>query len=438
MKRLNECNKCGAKSCRKCDGTMNSTAYINRCGACVLGRTGVSRDHGVNCKGGCSREFIRVRECGNTCYRKGKKLEDCAGVICGTSRLSRCGKCSKDPKAGLDACGKCNGDNSTCLGCDGVPRSGKVKDLCNKCRSRKSTEFNTGCMSLGRVTPKSCAKGQKQVFEVDASGLPEDGIACEAVFGEIKVEASAMVSKNGKSLQLSFPAITTPGRYKINCAVDGVKPEAKDNLTFVVYDKETLTLTNIEPDEIDVGSNITEVLVTGTGIVNTGDVYCFLETESDGHVTSSIRKVLNRNQPSLKQIPAERTSNTQVKCKVGKKLQSLRVKLSVGFSKNYRIPSSLQLTWLAKAPRIIRHFLNYRLRRIYITFDRSVRRMKNCEELFDQDTMTKLKGLVSKKTAQVVCKFTRSDQLQVRLPRAAILKDGKYGGYLQLFFNVLH
>lgn len=32
-----------------------------------------------------------------------------------------------------DSCGVCNGDNSTCLGCDGVPASGLVADVCGEC-----------------------------------------------------------------------------------------------------------------------------------------------------------------------------------------------------------------------------------------------------------------------------------------------------------------
>jgi alpha-tubulin suppressor-like RCC1 family protein len=44
-----------------------------------------------------------------------------------------CVGCDGVPNSGkvLDACGKCGGTNSTCKGCDGVPLSGKKVDLCN-------------------------------------------------------------------------------------------------------------------------------------------------------------------------------------------------------------------------------------------------------------------------------------------------------------------
>jgi hypothetical protein len=34
---------------------------------------------------------------------------------------------------GTDTCGVCGGDNSTCIGCDGVPASGKARDICGRC-----------------------------------------------------------------------------------------------------------------------------------------------------------------------------------------------------------------------------------------------------------------------------------------------------------------
>ena len=43
-----------------------------------------------------------------------------------------CVGCDGVPNSGkvIDACGLCGGTNSTCKGCDGVPMSGKKVDLC--------------------------------------------------------------------------------------------------------------------------------------------------------------------------------------------------------------------------------------------------------------------------------------------------------------------
>jgi alpha-tubulin suppressor-like RCC1 family protein len=44
-----------------------------------------------------------------------------------------CVGCDGVPNSGkvFDACGVCGGTNTTCVGCDGVPNSGKIVDLCN-------------------------------------------------------------------------------------------------------------------------------------------------------------------------------------------------------------------------------------------------------------------------------------------------------------------
>ncbi|RKP16120.1 hypothetical protein ROZALSC1DRAFT_31801 [Rozella allomycis CSF55] len=39
----------------------------------------------------------------------------------------------------MDPCGICNGDGSTCIGCDGIPASGKTFDACQVCGGDNST-----------------------------------------------------------------------------------------------------------------------------------------------------------------------------------------------------------------------------------------------------------------------------------------------------------
>lgn len=60
----------------------------------------------------------------------------------------RCGFCvggllNRSVNFGKDQCGKCNGSDS-CLGCDGIPNSGKVLDLCKRCLNSTDPGFNQG------------------------------------------------------------------------------------------------------------------------------------------------------------------------------------------------------------------------------------------------------------------------------------------------------
>ena len=73
---MNECNECGKKSCRKCDGSTDSDAMINECKICVLGTTGRTENHGKDCKGICNGPHVSHETCSDACVNpKEKKVE---------------------------------------------------------------------------------------------------------------------------------------------------------------------------------------------------------------------------------------------------------------------------------------------------------------------------------------------------------------------------
>lgn len=416
MKTINECNKCGEKSCKKCDGGLDSDALINDCGHCVLGQTGKAKSFGKDCKGVCGGEYIRIESC-NVCHKRGSRgFVDCAGNCGGTARINRCNKCSKNPNDGVDACGVCNGNGSSCAGCDGVPNSGKVMDYCKKCRSPQSPEFNTGCVSIDRVSAKSITQGRKHELVIYGAGLPKDEIACQLRSGNARIKATKIVSENGKSMKLSLPPISTSGKYEMSCTIGGVE-YTKDDLSIFVYDMEEVKVIRVEPDEIDVGSNVTEVLITGTGFVDTGEVFCMYEVENGQFSSRQLKK------PTSIKSRGEFIDSTKVKCKVIKMRSSLRVKLSVSLSRNDRINSSVELIWYAKEPRLVKYSLNYRSKKISIEFDGSVRKLEDCRQLFIESTIAKLTDLAEKK--QFKCYFKRPEELVISLPVESIIKDGK-------------
>jgi hypothetical protein len=70
--------------------------------------------------------FDNQKDCGK-CYYTKQGCEPQNG--CGNTAEAQCGGCNLGNTAASYACGKC-GDNTSCLGCDGVPFSGKVNTNC--------------------------------------------------------------------------------------------------------------------------------------------------------------------------------------------------------------------------------------------------------------------------------------------------------------------
>ena len=71
--------------------------------------------------------------------------------------------------------GVCGGDNSTCIGCDGVPNSGKVNDSCNVCGGDGTT-----CTTISTVHPSilPTTSNSGRVVTVQGAGLNGESIKC--------------------------------------------------------------------------------------------------------------------------------------------------------------------------------------------------------------------------------------------------------------------
>ena len=71
--------------------------------------------------------------------------------------------------------GICGGDSSSCMGCDGVPNSGKINDSCNVCGGDGST-----CTTISSVRPSllPTTSDSGRVVTVHGAGLNGDSIKC--------------------------------------------------------------------------------------------------------------------------------------------------------------------------------------------------------------------------------------------------------------------
>ena len=145
-----------------CNGDPNGTAYIDACGECTGGNTGlVPNASCMDCNGLVNGTAI-IDNCGvcsggNTGITPNSTCTDCAGIPGGGAYIDSCGNCvggstGKQPNvsctdcngvingvASIDACGICAGGNTgiipdqSCVDCAGVPNGTAIMDTCNIC-----------------------------------------------------------------------------------------------------------------------------------------------------------------------------------------------------------------------------------------------------------------------------------------------------------------
>jgi hypothetical protein len=73
--------------------------------------------------------------------------------------------------------GICGGDNSTCLGCDGVPNSGKIRDSCGVCGGDGSI-----CTNITSIYPSLLPSTSTSGRTVRITGAGLSGSAIKCVF----------------------------------------------------------------------------------------------------------------------------------------------------------------------------------------------------------------------------------------------------------------
>ena len=186
--RTDICDLCNGNNstCLDCAGVPDGESKLDRCGACSLPWEACTRD----CSGIWGGTGIRDG-CG-VCGGDNNSCADCNGVPFGRAVIDRCaacvlpmGACRRDC-AGVwgghisrDACSVCGGDNSTCVGCDGIPNSAKVIDTCGACVPKHA------------ACTKDCAGDWGGGKTVDVCGVcGGDGICREAVRIAIDIPGS--------------------------------------------------------------------------------------------------------------------------------------------------------------------------------------------------------------------------------------------------------
>lgn len=185
-----------------CNGVENGTAYIDNCGICAGGNTGIepsadSDGDGVyDCNDLCPNNSIKVIPgvCG--CDTPEGECPDCNGELGGTAFIDNCDVCAGgstgiEPNtscldcanvpfgsASIDDCGVCSGGNTgitpnvTCADCEGILNGTASIDDCGVCSGGTSgIEPNSTCSDCNGVVNGDGV--------IDACGICDgDGSSC--------------------------------------------------------------------------------------------------------------------------------------------------------------------------------------------------------------------------------------------------------------------
>lgn len=174
--------------------TLALGAVIDHCGNCTGGTTGLEYNFlkKADCAFTCA--LSQQDECGQCQSKRGtqRSFKDCNGNCFGRAFINKCGVCvagltGLDATEGMDGCGICSGDNATCSGCDGVLRSGKRLDRCNNCLHTDDRNFNNLCTTIQSVFPLSCPDTGEAVVTVFGAGLSSE-LKCFLEKADVKLK----------------------------------------------------------------------------------------------------------------------------------------------------------------------------------------------------------------------------------------------------------
>ncbi|XP_042237054.1 uncharacterized protein LOC121876169 isoform X3 [Homarus americanus] len=452
---LDVCSVCGGddSSCFDCNGDFNGNARMH-CSKCVGGNTG--KTESVDCSGKCGNESIMVeRGASSVCVPKDHpNVTFCDGSTDSNAFLNPCGTCvggltGLPDNANIDKCGVCGGKNE-CVGCDGEINSGAVNDICGACLQPNNPDFNN-CKRLGLVSNSVDAA----VNDLGSAGFDKEELrkffTLKASVAGVKskkynLENCTLVNKDGQKISaktVKFKSGTVQASFKIflsgkvilRCSFKAKKkrttPKEVDLETpdeFEIMDSRAVML---ETDRAEVNASIdTVVTIKVRNSPSLDSAACFLMYQDQSPATGASANLSNRRgrgsgptSDLAQELATYVIEPDKVECLVPKNARPGQAQIGLVLTAAalqlilralLNVPTK-SLMVKASAPKVTSAILDSSGQNLVISFDQNIESETECSLLIEWP------WIEESKKPKPNCKFQAS-KLQVKLKSGIMVK----------------
>ena len=432
------CGLCfGRNTSRDCHGDCFGSAFIDDCGHCVGGNTGLSANYAKDCAQMCGGTaifddcgqcvggntglvFNFAKDCRGTCFGNFSRdtcgfcqapwfpvhTKDCMGVCFGSANFDECGQCvaggTSSPlfNSWKDVCGVCNGTGTSCIGCDGIPNSGHIVDQCGVCGG------NSTCLHLTFSRPNVTSTNGGAVLQLFGAGFingPLSHCKFQVVIGtSTTIYFSPLTAIDRAHASCLSPSATLSALFGLSVTMDGITFSSE--VPFLIYN--TSNIPPIISSSIQSGlttANTTVVFTGASAFPQTNDPMCYLP------------------ELNLLSVKGFFISASTIACILPPVQQSVminpRISLNGVLAESLASPSSF--TYFAPSAQLLSASFVAMATQLLISWDVPVNTsiLNTCQQIWDDITMQALGSLSN-------CTFVTTTELIIQLHQDATIFPG--------------